>query len=465
MFDQPRLQEMHDFLNYLYTIGTQNTNITINDGLVYRQLCYYELDSDELDQNGVPTNYLDLFDKWIERNNEIDSDSKGMAVIHDPDWPQFLQYYSKNDYKYFQKSPDFIKLYIPVKYQNIYESVNVLFDYIRDSQMRHVSKVSDKMRTDNVIVRLDKTDLENAIKIINFIKNNNTIRNNLNKTNPFIPTINGIGFMYEKGISYNQEISFLISEYINNCIKLEIPPTLNDFYKWFKGNNNSKDADEIFSFAVGEKTYIEDIENEVTIEDKYHLFIGALKVTFLKYDMNQVMFALKKLLEDGDYSSFTNGNGDIKYRKELREKVTRNEIVSFLEKSIPDSIGLDYQSILYFCQKVFEKEMLNDFNNACLVTYSNYGIDNLKSAIKKLMEDGDPENFSRYSKDDLKHEKNYRKIIAQYDMDGIINLMKLSLDLNEIQYDEDDMDEIIELYTNNLTIVNSMSDDNSFRRR
>ena len=103
MFDQPRLQEMHDFLNYLYTIGTQNTNITINDGLVYRQLCYYELDSDELDQNGVPTNYLDLFDKWIERNNEIDSDSKGMAVIHDPDWPQFLQYYSKNDYKYFKK--------------------------------------------------------------------------------------------------------------------------------------------------------------------------------------------------------------------------------------------------------------------------------------------------------------------------------------------------------------------------
>ena len=463
-FDEPKLSEMQEFLNYIYTIGIQNSEVDINRSLVYRELCKYGLEKDEIDEYGNQINYSNLFPKWQQRNKEVGNDKRGLTVLHDEGWPHFLQFFSSRDYDFFQKSPEFIKLYIPIKYDGIYNSVNILFDYLKDSDISHLSKVSAKIRSDNVIIRLDKSDIESAIKIINFINNDNVINNSLNKTNPFVPTIGGIGFMYEKGISYNGEMASLISKYINHCINYQIKPSISEFYKWFKGNNYDYEIDSIFSYAIGERKYIETSEEkDLTEFEKYRLFIEAIKATFLKYDMNQVMFALKSLLEDNDYSSFTNGNGEIKYRNELRTNVTRDEVINYIEKMLPENMELNFYTIKNFCQKIFQEELINDFYEACYVTIDNYDIDQLKKALRVMINDNNPEYFSRYSKKDINHEKNYRKIIANLTKEGIINLMKLSLEINNVYYNEES-DDLIEIFINNLQ-DKDYQDDNSNQRK
>ena len=464
-FDEPRLEEMQEFLNYLYTIGIQNSDIDINNSLVYRELCKYSIRDREIDEYGNLINYSYLFDKWKERNRDVGSYNKGLIVMHDISWPHFLQFFSKKDYDAFHENHNFIKLYIPVKYDGIYDTVNVLFDYIRDSGISHLSIVSDKTRSDNVIVRLDKDDLESAIKIINYIKNDNVINSSLNKTNPFVPTINGIGFMYETGISYNKEISILISKYINFCISYQIKPTINDFYKWFKGNNYNKEVASIFSYAIGERKFIE-ISDEIELENskKQRLFIEAIKATFLKYDMNQVMLALKSLLEDNDYSSFTNGNGEIKYRNELKKNVSRNEVIEFIESMLPKDTELNYQTIRYYCLSIFKNELLKDFCQACLVTQNNYDINSLKHALRIMIKDNNPKSFSRYAKDDINHEKNYRTLISKLNKNGITNLMKLFLEIKNIYYNEE-TDDLINVFTDNLMNLDYQADNDNQRKR
>ena len=255
-FDEPKLKEMDDFLKYIYDIGKNNPSIDINKWLVYRELCKYKLDPDEIKSDGEYVCYSDLFQKWIKRNNEVDSRSKGLILEHEEDWPAFLQYYSSDGQKIF-KSKDYIKMYIPLKYKDLFSSVNVLFDYIRDAKITHMSKIAHKVRSDNVIVILSKEDLESAKKIISFIANNNTIKNNLNSTNPFVPTVNGIGLIIESNFSYNSEIANLIANYINVCIKRRKKPMISAFYKWIKNNNISSELEEIFSYAIATNSYIE----------------------------------------------------------------------------------------------------------------------------------------------------------------------------------------------------------------
>lgn len=456
-FDEPKLKEMNDFLEFLYSIG-KNSSIDINEWLVYRELCKYNLGSDGIKANGDIVNCRGLFVNWINRNNEVNSQNKGLILKHDEYWPAFLQYYSPNAKEYFNNNRNYIKLYIPMKQKNLFSCVNVLFDYIRDAKILHISKVADKIRSDNVVVRIPKNDIESAQKIISFIENNNTIKNNLNKPNPFVPTVNGIGLMFESGISYNSEMAKLISNYIKECLIKKEKPMISSFYKWFKNNNISSELDEIFSYAIGVKKYIE-TDEKLSEKDKYKVFNDAIKATFLKYNMNQIMTALKKLLENNDYSLFTNGNGEVKYRHVLRENVTKEDAIKYISSGLPEETEIDYQSVLYYCQSLLKKESLTDFCDGCLITLNNYSENQLKKGLIKKITDNDVSCFSRYSKTDTYHEKNYRTIIASYDKNGIINLMKLFLDLKNIQYDEEDVNNLIDLFVENINSLDYQNED------
>ena len=466
MFDEPRVNEMQHFLTYLYDIGKNNKGLEISDGLIYRELRKYELGKDDrgIDEDGLIIQ--DMFKKWIIRNNEMNSFNKGMTVKHDPSWYHFLQYYSTVDQGYMTNLDKFIKLYLPFKNKKLFESVNELFDFITKSKIKHTSKVADRIRSDNVIVRLDKNDVSSALKIIDFVNKNEIIKNNLNKTNPFVPTINGIGFMFETGISYNEEISTMISKYIKECLLNKKPPVLGEFYRWFKNNNRSAELDDIFSYAIGQKKSLE-YDEKLAEDNKYRLLIEALKVTFLKYDFSQSVVALKKLLDENDYSYFTNGNGEIKYRKELVANVSREDANRYVKMYVDANkrYGSYYPSyleqpsddlLIFTCVDIFKKELLPDFKEACRTTYLNYDEEQLQKALEEMIESGDSKRFSRFSIDDSEHNKNYRDIITKYGQIGVQNLIKLTLDTEGIKYNKENVVEMISQFTK---IIVSLSDE------
>lgn len=451
MFDEPRFNEMQHFLTRLYQIGKENPDVKMDKSIVYHELCKYELSSDDLKTNGNYVECYNLFEKWIDRNDQV----KGLTVLHELDWPHFLQFFSTKDKDYFDENPYFIKLYIPMKNKNLFESVNILFDYISDSKIRHASKVADIIRSDNVVIRLANDDINSALKIIELVNNNSVIRNNLNQTNPFIPTINGVGFMYETGISYNKEISILIARYINMCIEKQTVPVLSDFYKWFKDNNHSIEVDSIFAYTIGEKNAI-NVKDEEKQSDqfKYQLLIEAIKATFLKYGIFQTVGALKKLIEEGTYDYFTNGNSETAYRERLKASVTADDVNRYIREMLNKSGYITDDDIVDFCEDILKKNLLNEFCEACYVTYMNYDKIQLANALITKISVNDSSEFSRFSKNDVEHKKNYRDIIGKYDRRGIINLMKLFLREKGIDCDASNIDEIIELYSNGIAYFN-----------
>lgn len=467
-FDEPRIEEMQNFLMYLYNIGKDNKNFEVTSSFVYRELRKYELGDDDRGLDGDGIFCRDMFKDWQKRNRDIESSKKGLELRHDTSWIHFLEFYSKADYSSMYQEYRFIKLYLPFKNKDLFNAVNVLFDYITDSKIKHASKVADRIRSDNVIVRLGHSDISSALKIIDFVNNNEVIKNNLNKTNPFVPTIKGIGFMYESGISYNDDISHQISDYINECLLKRKPPVLSEFHLWIQKSNVSVEVLSIFSYAIGEKKSIKYTE-KLLEQEKYQLLVDALKVTFLKYGFSQAVTALKGLLDKNNYSYFTNGDGEIKYRNELMKNVTKEDANRYLKlymmknrrygEYISSYLENEDESLLiYFCANLLKDELLKDFTEACCITYLNYDDIQLKQALKNTIENGDSSRFSRYSKYDTNHTKNYRELMKKYGKSGVYRLMKLALDCNGIQYDKDNIDEMISLFTDKII---SLSNENN----
>ena len=223
--DNPRLEEMDSFLKYIYEIKKSNPKIMITNSLVYREITRSGLKENDMNIDRSLISNQHLFPKWTERYMH----HQGINVFCNPAWEYFLQFTNGDIYE-----DEFIKLYIPIDKEHLYEGANILFDFIESQNITHLSKISQEIRSDNIVVRLTKNDFANAQKIIDFVNNNTYLKEGLNKTNPFTPTYKGIGLMQEKGISYNNEISLIISNYIlrsYNDNKEDV--NINDFLDYF----------------------------------------------------------------------------------------------------------------------------------------------------------------------------------------------------------------------------------------
>lgn len=447
-FDKPRLNEMQDFLTYLYTIGIQN-DMFLNEHIVYREISKYGLNKSNLGSNGDLIDNENLFYDWINRSKEQQSYSKGLTVYRDPSWEYFLQFLSSDSYNELISKKEYIKLYIPIDYNYLYEGVNQLFDYVADSKINHISKVSKKVRNDNVIVRLDKNDSESASKIIDYISNNSFIKSGLNKVNPFVPTINGIGFMYETGISYNMEMSELISSYINRNIKAKTEPNLQSFYDFFKVNNEKNDVKYTFETALGINVKKEEIP------DKKAIFFAALRATYLKYGIEQTITALNEAIQNNNFSYFTNRQ----YRQVLQNNLTKEEILDYIRPYL-NSNNITNDSLYELCYRIFTNDLNYQFDEACLITLSNYGVDHLYTALNKIIYENNAGYFSRFS-NNKNDQINYRNIIISLGPQGVLNMIKTSLNLSQFGINNMDTTELIKTYCSNL---NNLSINNNMKR-
>ena len=424
VYDGPRKEEMQKFLDFMYEIRKQNPNMIFTGNTVYSQLRDGGLPRSERDEFGKGLDVRRFFDRW-------QKDFKGRKT-----WTGV----TSNFWYWFQfvngtrGEKEFIKLYIPINMPHLYEGVKQLFDFIDREGIQHQSKVGQNMRIDNVIVRLKKGDVDSALKIIDFINNNRYLKTGLNKNNPFIPTIKGIGYMDEHGNSYNSDLSDLICAYLSDCYnKGKSKASVEEFREYIKRYSYDKNLVETFDIAYnGEKEKKKENKEKIklNLDQKIGLLMDSIKATYNKYGYEQVEYALISAITGGNYSYFTNGNTRLSLRKLLEENISKDEIGKIIRCSLDELVPQkmisknEIDNIKLYCRVVLMNKMTFNLDEACMVTLEKYGRDQLFAAISLFVRSNNPDRFSRFYG---QSKNNYRDLIARIGNENIMSLIMQSL--------------------------------------
>ena len=157
---------------------------------------------------------------------------------------------SKEQYKKISyRNPDdnYYKLYIPLDKEHIRNGADLIFDYIKQNNIEHLSKIGADIRFDDIVIRLtNKKDVE---KVINFVGSNEYLKEGLIKPNPFLYSKNNVAVACDGDLSFNNIISSLISNYINEK----------------KLNNNLKEIS-VYDFYE----YARNIYNDIFVKKTYN---------------------------------------------------------------------------------------------------------------------------------------------------------------------------------------------------
>ncbi len=438
-YDGSRVNEMDEFLNFLYQMS--NKRLIMHDD-VYSALCFYNLKPSDRPRDPYGRNVIDgidnehLFRYWRDRFK----DKKNISAFRDHNRPYFFRFTNKIP----NSTRKFIKLYIPIDGEHLYDGANLLFDYLERNNIPHESKISKKVRVDNVIVRLNYNDVEAAQNIINFINSNPYLRSGLNKPNPFIPTINGIGFMKEHGNSYNSDLSYYIKEFINEARKRgQENVSAEEFRNYLytcKSNNIVFGGDgepyfddsllTTFDIAYTGQNKNLNVSNEPSLTEpqKRSLLIDGLRATYQKYGMNQVKRALINIIESSDYSYITNG-GENKFRQRIKENISPSEVSYIVDNIIKTKSNMNFfrleDKISAFCNDLFSNDLPFLLDEICRVTLSNHGEFQVESALDNFMKSGKLDCFSRFK--DGNTAVNYRDKLKMFDRRTFSDVILLSL--------------------------------------
>ena len=435
-FDNSKKKDMQSFLDRIYTIAIQNPNVNINKGLVYNQLRYGLLPEKEKNHIGEGVNNRQFFSRWEDEFMHV-SNIDAFCDYRFHYWFLFT-----ND---LEGQSDYIKIYVPINAPHLYKSVAELFEFIANENIVHASKVAEEARLDNVIIRIAKDDTKALNRILNFINSNKYIRTGLNKNNPFVPTINGIGVMNEHGNSYNSDLSLHISNYINDCLKRGAKPNIEEFRNYVITYSDDNDLTETFENAYhGRNRFISKGEKKkektgLSLEQKTYLLIDALKATYMRYGLIQVETALYHAVNNNDYSYFTNA-GELALRDKLKKNVSKEDIMQIVKYALPNFVKQEQmprennKKLAKFVEVLFQNEAVMSLDEACLATLEKYGQASLVSAIYKFLTYNDSTGFTRQG--NTLRKVNYRDQIIRIGKEKLLEYLKKSIQLRGFEMED-----------------------------
>ncbi len=301
--NKKRIHSFVENMEYMYD-SRINTDIPLSDNEVYSWLVKLDSQDDHKE--------IEYFDYWMDyfKNNDniecfLDKKNKFYLEFKNGTW-------ESNDYK--------IKLYIPLKYHDIKEGVTRIFDFLADNNIIHQSKVTRYMRIDNLIVCLDNIrDVKNVLDFID----NSIVHDMLLELHPFIFNYHGIGLVMDNNLSYNNEVSKVIYNYIlsRKLFKQNDKPNYREFYNFVYNcykdvtDNNIKMIYDLFYASLNKDYDIEDFYDKVSLyQGNPTLLFESLLATRNKYHKNEQAVNSLLLLLKGNYSGITRKNN---YRKRL----------------------------------------------------------------------------------------------------------------------------------------------------
>ncbi len=451
-YDMSTAKGMDTFLKHIHTIVKSNPELSMNSDIIYNELKFNNLKKLEVDKYSQGISVEHFFENWRQRF----IGRKNLKAFRDEvRFPYFFQFVNpiKHD------TGEYIKLYIPLDYEHLYEGVNQIFDFLDKEGIEHESIVSSQMRVDNVIIRLRADDFDNANKIIDFITSNSKIKGGLNRVNPFVPSRKGIGIMCEHGNSYNRDISKLICSYMDYCKINNINETsAEEFRKYIKSSCYDMSVLDTFELAYNGHSRVNTNEGilngPLSEEQKYSLFLDTLRETYKKYGIKQIKSAIVNAINDGDYGFFIRGTGNTKYRENLRKFVSGEDIFNMINDRLklfmdPNAISISIDGVAsQFCDILFSDELVFMLDEISNVTLESRGKEQLEFALNQFLYTGKTSAFSRYRNGDTSI--NYRNKMARIDNKTILDIVSKSLRIKGIDTSTLDTKDLINIYINKL---------------
>ncbi len=197
-----RAREMDNFLKWFAKLYDQNPNYPIRTNMLYSYLSTYGLTEAELQDRNIEEN----FERW---KNHYKNDPN-LHVFYTEEQSKFLQFQS-----YAEEGSHHIKLYLSFPKEHMETAVNTIFSYITSQNMKTFSKVANKLRSDSIVLRM--TNMDDAIKIINYVNNAPSLNRYAKPINPFLLQVGKVGVAYDHYISYNETLTLLLEQYFRQC--------------------------------------------------------------------------------------------------------------------------------------------------------------------------------------------------------------------------------------------------------
>lgn len=414
---------MNNFLTRIKNIVRHNPELLNGN---FKDFLYSELISFNLG-NGEPFKNMEhLFDDWIYRNRN----KENLQTFVSEKWPYFCQFANRGAVNIAGEA---IKLYIPLNENRLYEGANRLFDFIAREHIHHNSKIGKKIRNDNVVVRV--SNMEEAIKVIEFVKNDPYIQDGLMNTNPFTINVGGVGIAKDGFRSYNSELCNHLGKFINILLSKDRLDDLNmsTFHEYLDSVKDFGDKDlQIITklqcqVTTGKLLSLDDFRNIIEGKelnktfDKEEIFKKVILATFNKYGMKHTINAVARYRYNGDDSGFTRGTLGEGSRYDLTiNKITMEDVNKFLE----NSNTRDGNAIEDYINNIVGKKK-DDFTylvDAYKETYNKYGNVQARRALSSYIIYGEKKYIT--------NNNNARDNLGNVDFSRLYDTLRESLNID-----------------------------------
>ena len=163
-----REEELVNFFENLKSIIKFNPNSLFDMDDVYNLLTIYDVDYKH------ESSIRNQFDSWIDHF----SNNPNINVYVSPNQNKFLQF--RNGH--YGDNCEYVKLYVHLDSPAISAGVEKIFDFLADNNIVHCSKVSERVRSDMIVLRIKKP--EDVYRVIDYINSFDDIVSIVNGT-PF----------------------------------------------------------------------------------------------------------------------------------------------------------------------------------------------------------------------------------------------------------------------------------------
>ena len=168
------------------------------------------------------------FNNWI----QMFSNSNNTDCFISDSWNYFCQFISRD--RQARAATEHMKIYIPLDANHIEYGAKIIFDFLDQNSISHLSRIGQEIRFDDIVIRL--IDPEDTDKLLNFVKSNSYLQEGLIKPNPFAFQKDGIAMAIDGDLSYNTIIATLLKTYMDckrstnslNYVDVE------DFYRYLR---------------------------------------------------------------------------------------------------------------------------------------------------------------------------------------------------------------------------------------
>ena len=279
---------------------------------------YNEITNYGLNSNNNPKVYYELVEHWKQRFQNYPN----LQVYESENQKGFLQFHNNHGYN------NHIKIYLSLSEQDIGPGVDMIFDYLAQNNIGHLSKVAKKDRSDVIVLRIERE--EDVPRVLNFINNNSYLKDKARSISPFTMQSGAAGITFDGYLSYNMTVALIIDNYFasrkesnsfNSICLDDFRRYIDEYsYRTFIDKTNLKN----FSKQ-------DEVKNEILRIKKFKPYDNNIEEKTLINYMH-IFNAFKTSLNE--YANYNDLINDFRnYNKESQESLTINQFSNALNKN------------------------------------------------------------------------------------------------------------------------------------